>query len=250
MKAIVFAAGIGSRLKPFTDSHPKALAPVGQDTALGFVLRRLVAAGADTVVVNVHHFADQVKEWLATHPCGARIVVSDESDELLDTGGAIAKIYRDGLFDDCLAEDEPVVVHNADILTDISIAGLCACAEGVDAAIFADTARRTGRMLLFDDERMLRGWTNTATGAVRPDGINPEDYTPAAFDGVHCIYRHTMAAINSYCGEHLHPFGIMDFYLDNCRSGCAIRRYTPEPPFRWADIGTTERLTRAQELFK
>ncbi len=250
MKAIVFAAGIGSRLKPFTEHHPKALAPVGLDTALGFVLRRLVAAGADSIVVNVHHFANQVIDWVANNPCGVPVEISDESSLLLDTGGGLAKIWRESKTIQSLGDDEPLVIHNADILTDFPLSALCTRAKDALGAIFAEPNRTTARHFLFDNNGMLRGWNNIKTGAVRPDNIDATKLQAAAFGGVHCLSRQMLQRISDFCGNDLHPFGITDYYIDNCTTDNSICIFTPNVEYRWADIGNPERLAEAQELFK
>ena len=247
MKAIVFAAGKGTRLKPFTDHHPKALAPFGNTTALGIVLERLARAGADRIVVNVHHFADQVVEWLNTRNYSADIIVSDESAMLLDTGGALVKIFREHMLGNP-ADDEPIMVHNADIITDFPIREMARALDGADAVILADPCRDTSRKFLFDRNSWLKGWINSTTGAVRPSGIETGDFSPAAFDGVHCMTRHMLEKISYYCGP-IHPFSITDCYIDACTQTDMVRRYTPTQSFRWYDIGTPDRLLTAQQAY-
>lgn len=115
MKALIFAAGVGSRLKPFTDCHPKALATVGGVTMLERTIVRMRESGVDKIVVNVHHFASQITEFLdKNNNFGLDIAISDESDRLLDTGGGLLRAKT--LL--CADENEPVILHNADILTD------------------------------------------------------------------------------------------------------------------------------------
>lgn len=246
MKAIVFAAGIGSRLRPFTDEHPKALAPIAGHPALGIVIDKLVAAGADTVIVNVHHFAQQVIDFVNSQNYPVRIGFSDETDLLLDTGGGIVKIWRESGLDSILSDDEPLVVHNADILTDFPVDDIVGASCGSDAALLVDKDRHSSRKFLFDDNNRLRGWINKSTGAVRPDGINPAVLTEAAFGGVHVLYRHILDDISTYCGD-LHPFSITDYYIDRC-SEMSIRGYTPARAYKWFDIGTPERLEAAQSF--
>lgn len=246
MKGIVFAAGIGTRLKPFTDHHPKALAPIGNTTALGYVINRLITAGADAIVVNIHHFASQVAEWIAAQHYAVPIELSDESDMLLDTGGALAKIYRESKLISQIGEDEPIVVHNADIITDFPIAEMVEASRLAQGVILADPERVTTRRFLFDSEGWLRGWTNSNTSACRPDGIDVATFFPAAFDGVHCLRKAMLRRISDWCGE-LHPVSITDFYIEQCTAGDDVKRYTPSAPFHWYDIGTPERLATAQK---
>jgi CTP:molybdopterin cytidylyltransferase MocA len=164
MKGMVFAAGLGTRLRPLTDSVPKALVALGGVPMLQRVLLRMKSAGIDEVVVNVHHFADKVKEFLARNDnFGMRIHVSDESALLLDTGGGVAAAAR------WFAGDEPILLHNADIFTDIDFADMARvhAASGADATLLV-APRTTSRYLLFDSAMRMHGWTDLRTGAVRP----------------------------------------------------------------------------------
>ena len=247
MKAIVFAAGNGTRLKPFTDKYPKALAPICGRPALGLVMDKLVAAGADGIVVNVHHFAAQVAEFLQSCNYDVPIEISDETSLLLDTGGAIAKIYRESEIMAALGDDEPVVIHNADILTDFAVSCLMEALTGNAAAILVDPARDSSRKFLFDSGGRLHGWTNRKNGVVRPAGLRTDELHEAAFGGVHAMYRCTMANISDYCGNALHPFSITDYYIDVC-GDLRIKGFTPAGNFRWFDIGTPERLEAAQSF--
>ena len=244
MKAIVFAAGIGSRLRPFTDSHPKALAPVGDKVALEIVLERLISAGVDAIVVNVHHFAAQIVDYLSSRDYPVKIEISDESDVLLDTGGAIAKIYRRSNVLSALGDDEPVIVHNADIITDAPLAGLASTLSGADAALLVDPARESSRKFLFGTDGILRGWINKTKGTVRPGGLDVGGLTEAAFGGVHALNKAAIADISAYCGD-LHPFSITDYYIDRC-ADIRIKGYIPTEHYKWFDIGTPERLEAAQ----
>lgn len=246
MKAIVFAAGNGTRLKPFTDEHPKALAPVCGHPALGLVIGKLIAAGADGIVVNVHHFARQVVDFVESQNYGVPVEISDESSLLLDTGGAIAKIYRESRLMATLGAEEPVVVHNADILTDFPINSLTDALAGNAAAILVNPSRESSRKFLFDTDGILRGWENKRTAVIRPVGLTTEGLHEAAFGGVHAIYKATMRNISDYCGD-LCPFSITDYYIDVCGS-CRIKGFTPDGDFRWFDIGTPEKLEAAQSF--
>jgi len=246
MIAIVFAAGIGSRLKPFTDEHPKALAPVAGVPAIERVIRKLAASGAEAIVVNVYHFPQQIKDFLAENDFGVPVEISDESDMLLDTGGAIAKMCRECATVASINPDEKVIVHNADIITDFSILEMLKVSGTADVAILADRLRTSSRYFLFDKASRLRGWMNTRTGELRPEGLIPGSLQRAAFGGVHAITGKTLAMIDRYCGPKLHPFSIVDFYLDNC-SELDIIAYSPHEPYHWFDIGTTEKLQQATD---
>lgn len=251
MKAVVFAAGIGSRLKSFTDSHPKALAPLGGEPVLGRVMRKIADAGASGIIVNVHHFPEQIRAYLATVDLGVPVEISDESDLLLDTAGGLAKIYRQSAIPGGMAPGETILLHNADIWTDFPLGELIGqhLASGADATLLADPGRASSRAFLFDNGGRLRGWRNTAKGIVRPEGLDTSALVPAAFGGVHVISGAMVAKISDYVGSELHPAGITDFYIDSC-GALDIRRYTPAAPYRWHDIGTTEKLAAAEAEFE
>ena len=248
MKAVIFAAGIGSRLKPFTDHHPKALAPIGETTALGIVVEKLIRAGADGIVVNVHHFAGQIVDWLASRNYQVDIEISDESGLLLDTGGALAKIWRESRIIGDAADDELVVIHNADILTDAPIDGLVSAISDGSVSLLVDKTRNSSRKLLFDPKGRMSGWYDEKHDIVLPDNINPTEYIPAAFGGIHAMRSSILSDISDYCGARLHPFGIMAYYIEHCKN-VDIRSYEPDKPYTWYDLGTPERLTEAQKAF-
>lgn len=247
MVGIVFAAGIGSRLKPFTDVHPKALVEVAGDAVLGHAIRRLVAAGAGGVVVNVHHFPQQIRAYLAEHDFGVPLEISDESDRLLDTGGALAKMARQSQLLGAVPASAPVAVQNADIITDFPLEAMLErhMASGADATLLVDSNRQSSRAFLFDAQGRLRGWRNSATGQTKPEGLDFNGLRAAPFGGVHVLRRGLLDDISAHAGSEIQPFSITDWYLDNC----GIRRiigYTPEQPYRWHDVGTPQKLAEAR----
>jgi len=160
MKAMIFAAGLGTRLKPLTDSVPKALVQINGKPLLEWLLIKMAQEGIRDVVVNVHHFAGQVKDFLNTQPVpDLNILISDETDRLLDTGGGLK--YAASL----LSGSEPVLIHNTDILSSISFSAL----EQVFTASQADALllvkdRKTSRKLEFSSDGKLTGWINESTG--------------------------------------------------------------------------------------
>lgn len=242
MKAVVFAAVIGSRLKPFTDHHPKALATIAGKPLLGHVLDKISAAGFDEVVVNVHHFPEQISAYLLRHYPHVRI--SDESPLLLDTAGALAKIYREGIFGTPIEDKEPVLVHNADIYTDFDISEMLTAHHDCDATLLVDGGRQSSRELLFDHGRM-RGWHNVKTGEFRPAGCNSDILHGAAFGGVHILSGATIKEVDAYVGAELRPVGIVDYYVASCLEK-DFRAFTPAVPYRWFDIGTPQKLEQAR----
>lgn len=244
MTGIIFAAGIGSRLKPFTDHHPKALATVGGKPLLLHVAERLLNAGCDRIIVNVHHFPEQIVDFLAAQSFRDKITISDESELLLDTAGALAKIWRE--HPELAESAEPIIVHNADIYTDVDLVEMIECHKnaGAEATLLADPARHSTRHLLFDDKRQLKGWENTATHVCRPAGTNPTELLACAFGGIHVLNPPILSEISEDLPAVLAPVSITDWYIDNCRT-TKINVYIPDKPYTWHDVGTPEKLAAA-----
>ena len=156
-QAMIFAAGLGTRLKPLTDTMPKALVRVGGEPLLWHVIMKLKKAGYERIVVNVHHFANQITDYLAANDYfGLDIRISDETEALLETGGGIKKALP--LFD----PSEPILIHNVDILSNLDLNAL-----PMDAPLLVVSERKTKRYLMFDDDMRLQGWTNIETGEVK-----------------------------------------------------------------------------------
>ncbi len=236
-QAMIFAAGLGTRLKPLTDTMPKALVPVAGKPLLWHVVHRLADAGFDRVVVNVHHFADQIIDYLDRHGrFGLDIAVSNEREQLLETGGAIRKAMP--LFD----ADSPVLIHNVDILSNIDLRQLYANATDADALLLVSD-RRTQRYLLFDDDNRLVGWTNLATGEVRgPQKLQPRASQRYAFSGIHVLSTGLMRRMDTYPER----FPIIDFYLNECASACI--KAQPMPGLRLMDVGKLDTLQEAEQF--
>ena len=156
-QAMIFAAGLGTRLKPLTDTMPKALVRVGGQPLIWHVIQKLKQAGYERIVVNVHHFASQIVTYLEdNHNFGLDIRISDETSALLETGGGIKKALP--LFD----ANEPILIHNVDILSNLDLNAL-----PMDAPLLVVSQRQTKRYLMFDDTMRLHGWTNIETGALK-----------------------------------------------------------------------------------
>ena len=242
MKAMIFAAGLGTRLRPLTDHTPKALVPVGGIPMLQHVLLRLKAAGFTDITVNIHHFGQQIIDFLAANGhFGLDIHISDERDLLLDTGGGIRKArpWLDGT--------EPFLVHNADILTDLDLGHLYRhhARSGAEATLLV-SQRHTSRYLLMDSDMQLHGWLNKQTGEYKPAPFDPTA-TPCcewAFGGVHvlspALFRHM--ADERWQGK----FSIIAFYLDICGT-TRIQGYPMPAGTRWFDIGKPETLQLAEQ---
>lgn len=241
MNALILAAGLGTRLGEYTSDRPKALVQVAGRTMLEHQLRHLRAAGFDRFVINIHHFAASVREFLeANGNYGLDIRLSDESDLLLDTGGGIRKAMR--MFDN----EEPVLVHNVDIFSGVDLKALyCGHVEsGADATLVV-AERSTSRYLYFDDGSMLRGWSNEKTGQVRSpySDFDKTAFLPRAFQGIHVVSRSLLPLLD----EIPEPkFSITDFYVDNAarlRLRSVLSDYN-----NWVDAGKPEALERAAQI--
>lgn len=244
MKALIFAAGLGTRLRPLTDDRPKALVEVAGRPMLEHVIRHLIHYGFTDVVVNIHHFGQQIIDFLAqNNNFGINIHISDERGELLDTGGGILKARA------LLSDGEPFLVHNADILTDLNLADFYDyhLHHAADASLLV-ASRKTQRYLVFDNGGRLQGWENIATGETRPEGFVPgKGQRQLAFGGVHVISQSIFDALASYTTEH--KFSITPFYIDSCKQ-LKIMGYTPDAAYQWFDIGSPEKLAQAEAAIK
>ena len=235
MQAMIFAAGLGTRLKPLTDTMPKALVPVGGEPLLRHVIELLKAARAGRIVVNVHHFADQVKNYLSENDnFGMNIRISDESDALLDTGGGLRKAQS--LF----LSDRPILIHNVDILSNVDLRTFYDLHVNHDATLLV-SERKTKRYLLFDDDMRLVGWTNTETGEVRGPfpHIDVSQCRRYAFSGIHLFSPRLFPLMDDFPDK----FGIIDFYLNVC-AHADIRGYL-KSDLKLMDVGKLDTLAQA-----
>lgn len=245
MKAMIFAAGLGSRLKPLTDTMPKALVPVAGCPMLEHVILKLKASGFTEIVINIHHFGEQIIDFLKTNNnFGLTIHISDERDRLLDTGGGIRKARL--FFEN---SGEPFLVHNVDILSDMNLKELYDfhMQSGSVATLLA-SRRTTSRYLLFNTERKLRGWINKDTGQVKPEGFHYDEslYREYAFSGIHVFSPAVFRLMEAPRWEG--KFSIMDFYLATCGQ-TDYSGYLAEK-LELIDIGKPETLARAEEFVK
>ncbi|MBR6340086.1 MAG: nucleotidyltransferase family protein [Alloprevotella sp.] len=240
MKSLVFAAGLGTRLRPLTDSMPKALVPVGGRPLLDIVLRRLTKAGADDIVVNAHHFAYQIKDFIASHDYGVRVQISDETDQLLDTGGGLRRAAA--LF---ASDEAPILIHNVDILSNADLPAFYREATACDALLLV-SERETSRYLLFNEENRLVGWTNVKTGEVRSPfvGLEPNACKHYAFSGIHCFSPRLLPLMQAWPDK----FSIIDFYLEACAHADIRAAFSPN--LRLLDVGKPDALARAEEFLK
>lgn len=246
MKTLIFAAGLGTRLKPLTDTMPKALVPVCGRPLIEHVSRKLKASGVESAVVNVHHFADMIEEWAAAQDI-MPMTVSDERKCLLETGGGIlhARRYLEGC--------GHFLIHNVDIISDLDIAWFASQIGEDSMATLLVSDRKTSRYLLFDPDTMrLVGWTNVTTGEIKspyPD-LDMTKCLKMAFSGIHMMSDTVFDVMDSYVREKgLDPvsprFPIMDFYLSVCAEKGIYGVVANE--LELVDVGKLDTLEEAQK---
>lgn len=238
MKAMIFAAGLGTRLHPLTSSKPKALVEVGDVPMIDRLIRRLVHFGFDELIINVHHFADQIISFVKSKDnYGIRIEISEE-DFLLDTGGGLQKAAW--FFDD----RQPFLVHNVDVLSDIDLSKLIRQHQQENPlATLVVRDRPTSRYLLFDKHDQLCGWRSVPedkTIITRKSG----ELIPLSFLGIQILDPEILTLFNEYAS-----FPIIEFYLRLAGMNKSVKGYRDDQS-KWIDLGKTENLSRAVNLFE
>ena len=251
MKTMVFAAGLGTRLKPLTDNLPKALVPVCGKPLIEHVCRKLKASGIDEAVVNVHHFADKIENW-ATEQDIMGIQISDEREMLLETGGAI--LHASSLLKDCGS----FLVHNVDILSNLDIGWFASQVQQDALATLLVSDRKSSRQLLFDPQSMaLVGWRNNSTGQVRTPfcDLDPDCCLAYAFSGIHIMSDNVFEALKKYAQTHglcitdePPRFSIIDFYL----WACAFYKIqgVVSDNLKMIDVGKLDTLAQAEAFVR
>ena len=249
-QAFVLAAGLGTRLKPYTETMPKALVPVGGKPLLWHTLQRLHHAGYARVIINIHHFGDQILHYLEQHDrfradahdeadrLGLDIHISDERDLLRDTGGALRHARP------FILPDRPLLVHNVDIFSDLNLQALEQDGEDTVTRLVV-SERQTQRYLLFrPDDLQLQGWTNTSTGDLRGPVADTPEHAAAcrqlAFAGIHLFSPALLPHLEAWPER----FSIIDFYLDACRQA-PVRAFF-QPDLRLLDVGKLDTLAQAE----
>ncbi|MBQ3628140.1 MAG: nucleotidyltransferase family protein [Bacteroidaceae bacterium] len=240
---LILAAGLGTRLKPLTDTMPKALVPVANKPLLEHLIVRLKANGCTDIVVNVHHFAQQIIDFLADKQnFGINIQISDEREQLLETGGAIKK--AESLFTD----GKPFLVHNVDIFHNLDLHAFYHTYSTQADAVLLVSQRDTQRYLLFNELDELVGWINIKTGEVKsPYPTVESDITPyrkLAFSGIHIFSPSLLPDMASWQDR----FSIIDFYLQSCATHRIIG--VEKDDLRLLDVGKINSLTIAEEFFQ
>lgn len=238
---MIFAAGLGTRLRPLTNTRPKALVEVAGKPLLEHVIEKLKKAGFNDITINIHHFADMIVDYVQEHNnFGIKIQFSDEREKLLNTGGGIKKasslIWPQG-------ETEPVLIHNVDILSNADLKSFYETHRNADAALLVSN-RKTQRYFLFDKNNHLVGWKNEATDEVKSPypNLNPSECKKYAFSGIHLFAPSLLKEMKQF-GD---IFSIVDFYLEACPN---YRIYGfPQSDLRLLDVGKLNTIEEAGEF--
>ena len=261
-QSMILAAGLGTRLKPLTDTMSKALVPVGGTPLLDINIRKLQSQGYDRFVVNVHHFAQQIVEHVSQQDYASLVHFSDETDALLETGGGLKKAQQ--LF----RPDEPILIHNVDILDNVDYAWFARQHQADEDAVLLVSRRQTKRYLLFDNAMRLMGWMNRETGEIRSpfpwlrsmelaidddlNVISPSSLlTPPssnlhafAFSGIHSFSPRLFPLMDRFPDR----FSIIDFYLSTCHRARIVGLVKDD--LRLMDVGKLDTLHEAEDFLK
>ncbi len=256
-QAMIFAAGLGTRLKPLTDTMPKALVPVGGTPLLDIIINRLREQGYDRFIVNIHHFSQMIIDHVAQQDYAPLVRFSDESDELLETGGGLKKAAP--LFDD----QEPILIHNVDILDNVDFGWFSRQHLPDEDAVLLVSKRKTKRYLLFDNAMRLKGWINNETGEIRSpfpwlrnmelsidedlqvvSHLSPltSPLNAFAFSGIHSFSPRLFALMEQFPER----FPIIDFYLSVCHRSKIVGLVKDD--LRLMDVGKIETLDQAENF--
>lgn len=258
-QAMILAAGLGTRLKPLTDTMPKALVPVNGTPLLDLNIRRLMEQGYDRFVVNIHHFAQQIVDYVRQQDYAPLVHFSDETEQLLETGGGLKKAQ--GLFRD----EEPILIHNVDILDNVDYAWFSHQHQEDEDAVLLVSKRKTKRYLLFDNAMRLMGWINKETGEVkspfpwlRTAELTLDDdlqvishHLPLttrlyafAFSGIHSFSPRLFSLMDRFPDR----FPIIDFYLSICHRSRIVGLVKND--LQLMDVGKIETLDQAEKFIQ
>ena len=262
-QAMIFAAGLGTRLKPLTDTKPKALIPVGGETLIGRTIGRLMTFGYQDFVVNVHHFAKDIEAFVAEQDYAKLVRFSDETEMLLETGGGLKKAAP--LFD----PNEPILIHNVDILDNVDYNWFANQHQADEDAVLLVSRRQTQRYLLFDNGMRLMGWINKETGEIKSpfpwlreadltigDSLQVQSNHNCPLSTVHSpLYAFAFSGIHSF-SPRLFPlmdrfpdkFSIIDFYLSVCHRSRIVGLV--KDGLKMIDVGKLDSLQAAEEFVK
>jgi len=236
MRAMILAAGLGTRLQPLTDNLPKALVKIHDKTLLEIAINNLTKNGFDKIIINVHHFAEQVINFIEQNNFSADITISDERDKLLDTGGGLKKaswFFKDG---------KPFLLYNVDIISNINLQTLYETnLKSNSIATLTVRKRESNRYLLFNSEKILCGWKNTKTGELI-SSCSIDLLNEFAFSGIHIIDPKIFSLM-----PDADVFSMIDLYLDIMRDNKIVAHIDSDS--FWLDVGNTESLKIAEENF-
>ena len=244
-QAMILAAGLGTRLKPLTDTMPKALVPVGGKPLLELNIRKLQAQGYDRFVVNIHHFAQQIVDYVGQQDYAPLVHFSDETEALLETGGGLKKAAP--LF----VDDEPVLIHNVDILDNVDYGWFSRQHQADEDAVLLVSRRKTKRYLLFDNAMRLMGWKNIETGEIkspyeyiRRTGLSQhgEPLNMFAFSGIHSFSPRLFPLMERFPDR----FSIIDFYLSVCHRSHIVGLVKDD--LQVLDVGKLDSLHEAEQF--
>ena len=247
---LIFCAGLGTRLKPLTDTMPKALVPIAGKPLLQWQVERLRDAGITDIVINVHHFPDQIIDAIrSNNGWGCNIRISDERDRLLDTGGGLRKAGE-------LLGEGLILACNVDILSNIDIRALIAAHNPQNIGTLVVSDRKTQRYLLFDDNLTLRGWTNIATSEVKPDFLSSvANYRLLAFSGMQVLSPAIFNHMDRVVAQKGDKFSLIDLYLSVCEQdrstfnipNSTLSAFIPED-YRMMDVGKIDQIDEAERF--
>lgn len=238
MNAMIFAAGMGTRLQPLTNNIPKAMAPFQGKPLIWHAIKSLKGIGIKQIVVNVHHYASQIIDYISANNWDCEVLISDESGQLLETGGGLLKAKH------MFIPNEPILIKNVDIITSINLESFISShLENKNDVTLMVKSRSTSRYLMFNNHMQLCGWKNinTKEEIVVRSGY---DTTDLAFSGIHMVE----ASLLDQMGD-IRPFSIMQAYLDLAQN-YNIRGYRMPDVSDWFDVGTIDKLREAELYYK
>ena len=236
---MIFAAGLGTRLKPFTDSKPKALVELAGKSLLERAILKLIELKVDRIVINVHHYADLIEDFLLTNNnFGVDIRISDERKELLETGGGLKKAT------DLFIPNAPVLIYNVDVFSSLNLSELISFHNLNEALVSMVVRERTSsRYLYFNKENQLSGWKNCKTGEIKLAREDMNESKPMAFSGIHLLNSRLFSLI-----EEEGKFSIIDLYLRLAKNE-KILAFKDSSEI-WTDLGKPKDLAWAEEHLK
>ena len=262
-QAMILAAGLGTRLKPLTDTMPKALVPINGTPLLDINIRRLMAQGYDRFVVNIHHFAQQIVDYVSHQDYAPLVRFSDETEQLLETGGGLKQAAP--LF----LDEQPILIHNVDILDNVDYDWLSHQHQSDEDAVLLVSRRKTKRYLLFDNAMRLMGWKNVETGEVKSpyQWLRESDFiiddtwrvvaqpnsqlsnvksqlNAFAFSGIHSFSPRLFPLMDRFPER----FPIMDFYLSTCHRSHIVGLLKED--LQVLDVGKLDSLSDAETFLQ